>query len=30
VADMHDSKPGAPIFNRAVTLRDSWGAGKTA
>ncbi len=25
VADRHDSKPGAPVFNRAVTLRDSWG-----
>jgi glutaminyl-tRNA synthetase len=25
VADMKDSKPGAPVFNRAVTLRDSWG-----
>jgi glutaminyl-tRNA synthetase len=25
VADRKDSKPGAPIFNRAVTLRDSWG-----
>ncbi|MBM3342334.1 MAG: glutamine--tRNA ligase/YqeY domain fusion protein [Betaproteobacteria bacterium] len=24
VADMRDSKPGAPKFNRAVTLRDSW------
>ncbi len=24
VADK-DSKPGAPVFNRAVTLRDSWG-----
>jgi len=24
VADMHDSKPGAPVFNRAVTLKDSW------
>jgi glutaminyl-tRNA synthetase len=29
VADSRDSKPGAPVFNRAVTLRDSWGAGKT-
>jgi glutaminyl-tRNA synthetase len=28
VADLRDSKPGAPVFNRAVTLRDSWG--KTA
>jgi glutaminyl-tRNA synthetase len=24
VADLVDSKPGAPVFNRAVTLRDSW------
>ena len=24
VADRVDSKPGAPAFNRAVTLRDSW------
>ncbi|MDP1614054.1 MAG: glutamine--tRNA ligase/YqeY domain fusion protein [Sulfuritalea sp.] len=24
VADRVDSKPGAPIFNRAVTLKDSW------
>ncbi len=24
VADRVDSKPGAPVFNRAVTLRDSW------
>jgi glutaminyl-tRNA synthetase len=23
-ADMHDSRPGAPVFNRTVTLRDSW------
>ena len=22
--DLHDSKPGAPVFNRTVTLRDSW------
>jgi glutaminyl-tRNA synthetase len=28
VSDLRDSKPGTPIFNRAVTLRDSWG--KTA
>ncbi|HSF20523.1 MAG TPA: glutamine--tRNA ligase, partial [Burkholderiales bacterium] len=29
VADLGDSKPGAPVFNRAVTLRDSWaGDGK--
>jgi glutaminyl-tRNA synthetase len=27
--DLRDSKPGAPVFNRAVTLRDSWaGDGK--
>jgi glutaminyl-tRNA synthetase len=25
VADMRDSRPGAAVFNRAVTLRDSWG-----
>ncbi|MGH8618906.1 MAG: glutamine--tRNA ligase/YqeY domain fusion protein [Burkholderiales bacterium] len=25
IADRIDSKPGAPVFNRAVTLRDSWG-----
>jgi len=25
VADRADSKPGALVFNRAVTLRDSWG-----
>jgi len=25
VADLRDSRPGAPVFNRAVTLRDSWG-----
>ena len=24
VADRRDSKPGRPVFNRAVTLRDSW------
>ncbi|MBX9961550.1 MAG: glutamine--tRNA ligase/YqeY domain fusion protein [Burkholderiales bacterium] len=24
VADLRDSKPGKPVFNRAVTLRDSW------
>jgi glutaminyl-tRNA synthetase len=27
VADRIDSKPGAPVFNRTVTLRDSWGKG---
>ena len=29
VADRVDSKPGAPAFNRTVTLKDSWSAGKT-
>ncbi len=24
VADREDSRPGAPVFNRAVSLRDSW------
>ncbi|MBS0486210.1 MAG: glutamine--tRNA ligase/YqeY domain fusion protein [Proteobacteria bacterium] len=24
VADRHDHAPGKPVFNRAVTLRDSW------
>jgi glutaminyl-tRNA synthetase len=24
VADRVDSRPGAPVFNRAVTLRDTW------
>ncbi|MGH8730055.1 MAG: glutamine--tRNA ligase, partial [Burkholderiales bacterium] len=24
VADKVDSKPGKPVFNRTVTLRDSW------
>ena len=24
VADRVDSKPGTPVFNRTVTLRDSW------
>jgi glutaminyl-tRNA synthetase len=24
VADIVDSKPGAPVFNRSVSLRDSW------
>ncbi|MGA7178071.1 MAG: glutamine--tRNA ligase/YqeY domain fusion protein [Thiobacillaceae bacterium] len=24
VADLKDSSPGAPVFNRAVTLKDSW------
>ena len=25
VADVEDHRPGTPVFNRAVTLRDSWG-----
>ena len=25
VADQFDSRPGAPVFNRTVTLKDSWG-----
>ena len=25
IADNIDSRPGKPVFNRAVTLRDSWG-----
>jgi glutaminyl-tRNA synthetase len=28
VADRIDSKPGAPVFNRAVTLKDSWAKGR--
>jgi len=28
VADRVDSRPGAPVFNRAVTLKDSWGGGR--
>ena len=27
VADPVDSRPGAPVFNRTASLRDSWGAG---
>ncbi|MDR2981030.1 MAG: glutamine--tRNA ligase/YqeY domain fusion protein [Puniceicoccales bacterium] len=27
VADSQDSKPGAPVFNRTVTLKDSWSKG---
>jgi len=27
VADRMDSKPGAPVFSRAVTLKDSWAKG---
>ena len=25
-ADSEDSEPGAPVFNRCVTLKDSWGS----
>ena len=28
VADRIDSRPGVPVFNRAVTLKDSWTKGK--
>ncbi len=28
VADRRDSRPGAPAFNRTVTMRDSWGRAK--
>ena len=28
VADRVDSRPGAPVFNRAVTLKDSWVKGQ--
>ncbi len=28
VADRVDSRPGAPVFNRTVTLKDSWSKGK--
>jgi glutaminyl-tRNA synthetase len=28
VADRTDSRPGMPVFNRAVTLKDSWTKGK--
>ena len=27
VADLADHAPGAPVFNRSVTLKDSWGKG---
>ncbi len=27
IADSRDSRPGRAVFNRAVTLRDSWGKG---
>jgi glutaminyl-tRNA synthetase len=26
VADRYDHKPDAPVFNRSVTLRDTWSA----
>ncbi len=28
VADLKDSRPGAPVFSRTVTLKDSWGGEK--
>ncbi len=28
-ADTRCSRPGAPVFNRTVTLKDSWGKGRT-
>ena len=28
VADRRDSAPGQPVFNRTVTLKDSWGKGQ--
>ena len=27
VADRYDHRPDAPVFNRSVTLRDTWAAG---
>jgi glutaminyl-tRNA synthetase len=27
-ADRHDSRPGEPLFNRTVTLRDTWSSGQ--
>ena len=27
VADRRDHTPGKPVFNRSVTLRDTWSAG---
>jgi len=27
VADRYDHRPDAPVFNRSVTLRDTWSAG---
>jgi glutaminyl-tRNA synthetase len=27
VADRHDHRAGSPVFNRTVTLRDSWNKG---
>jgi glutaminyl-tRNA synthetase len=29
VADRRDSRDGAPVFNRTVTLKDSWGKART-
>ena len=30
VADRTQSTPGKPVFNRAVSLKDSWASGKSA
>jgi len=30
VADRIESKPGAPVFNRAVALKDSWASSARA
>jgi glutaminyl-tRNA synthetase len=30
VADAYDSRPGAPVFNRTVTLKDLWAKAEQA
>jgi len=30
VADRHDSRPGQPVFNRSVSLKDSWSGARPA
>ncbi|TAN37296.1 MAG: glutamine--tRNA ligase/YqeY domain fusion protein [Verrucomicrobia bacterium] len=30
VADVHDSQPGAPVFNHTVTLKDTWAKAEKA
>jgi glutaminyl-tRNA synthetase len=30
VADRYDHRPDAPVFNRSVTLRDTWTAARPA